>query len=225
MNKQLTNQPAIELCKPSSEGIITLGGHKMICTAPQSRDVCITDIAHSLALQNRFLGHTKQPYSVAQHSLNCLLAARTFYSEYNEDHEWCLQVLLHDAAEAYIGDIVTPVKKILYAGVYVGAVLASLSPSYDPDGVLHSALTMEQRVIDAIANAFRLKPLEPEQRALLEKIDSQMCATESMHLCFDVVPPDVKMFMMPAKFFAERPYAEVEQEFLATFRELISYRG
>lgn len=225
MTSQLNDQADIELCKPSADGIVTIGGHKMICTAPQSRDVRITDIAHSLALQNRFLGHTKHPYSVAQHSLNCLLAARTFYSEYNEDNEWCLQVLLHDAAEAYIGDIVTPVKKILYAGLYVGTILASLSPSYDPNEVIRGAYIMEQRVIDSIANAFRLKPLEPEQRALLEKIDSRMCATESTQLCFTAVPPHTETFAMPAKFFAERPWAEVEQEFLATFRDLISYRG
>lgn len=225
MNKQLTDQADIELCKPSADGIITIGGHKMVVTAPQSRDVRITDIAHSLALQNRFLGHTKHPYSVAQHSLNCLLVARTFYSEYNEDNEWLLQVLLHDAAEAYIGDIATPVKKVLYAGLSVGTLLASLSPSYDPNEVIRGAYIMEQRVIGAIVNAFRLKPLEPEQRELLEKIDSQMCATESLHLCFDIVPPNVAMFVMPAKFFAERPWAAVEQEFLATFRELISHRG
>ncbi len=59
-------------------------------------DPCLEDIAHSLALINRFNGHSKYPLSVAQHSV---------YVSRLSDSGWHLQGLLHDAAEAYIGDV------------------------------------------------------------------------------------------------------------------------
>lgn len=65
-------------------------------------DICIEDIAHALACCNRFAGHTKKPISVAQHSVyvSRLLAGTPFE----------MQALLHDAAEAYLGDITKWIK-------------------------------------------------------------------------------------------------------------------
>jgi len=59
-------------------------------------DVCIEDIAHALALCNRFAGHTRVPLSVAQHSVDV--------SRYCAG-PFALQGLLHDASEAYLGDV------------------------------------------------------------------------------------------------------------------------
>lgn len=64
-------------------------------------DVEITVIAHSLSMQNRFLGHTKFPYSVAQHSI---------YMSHFVPPEHALEALLHDAAETYCGDLIRPIK-------------------------------------------------------------------------------------------------------------------
>jgi hypothetical protein len=65
-------------------------------------DICIEDIAHSLAYTSRFGGHLNQFFSIAQHSLiveeQCV----------EEEKLWGL---LHDATEAYLSDVVTPLKK------------------------------------------------------------------------------------------------------------------
>lgn len=68
------------------------------------RDVAIdpTDIAVSLSRVNRFLGHTThRSWSVAQHSL----AMSAYVAP-----EHALAALLHDAAEAYVGDLPAPLR-------------------------------------------------------------------------------------------------------------------
>lgn len=71
---------------------------------PNPGDIRLDDIAHALSNICRFNGHTKEFYSVAQHSL--LVSDLV-------DYEHKLQALMHDAAEAYVGDVVTPVKFLL----------------------------------------------------------------------------------------------------------------
>lgn len=80
-------------------------------------DISIEEIAHSLARVNRFNGHTARAYSVAQHS--CFVASLL-------PPKYELMGLLHDAAEAYIHDIISPIKKLLpsYAELEAGVMLA-----------------------------------------------------------------------------------------------------
>jgi len=63
-------------------------------------EICIDDIAHGLALCNRFAGQTRYPISVAQHSVYCSRLCGG-----------SLQALLHDASEAYLGDVTKWVKQ------------------------------------------------------------------------------------------------------------------
>lgn len=70
---------------------------------PTAEMICIEDIAHALSQINRFTGHTRDPYSVAEHSI---LVAQMCESQYQ------LEALLHDAAEAYLGDVSSPLKHI-----------------------------------------------------------------------------------------------------------------
>lgn len=69
---------------------------------PDPSLVDVRDIAHSLANQCRFSGHTKQFWSVAAHS--CLVSALC-----PEPHK--LQGLLHDATEFAVVDLPRPIKK------------------------------------------------------------------------------------------------------------------
>lgn len=67
-------------------------------------DIDLEDIAHSLAHTNRWNGATRQPVSVAWHSLVVAALAA--------EHDWRdeLHGLIHDVAEAYTGDWIQPFK-------------------------------------------------------------------------------------------------------------------
>ena len=79
----------------------TYSGKKFDVLNPRSADVDFRDIAHALSMQARFNGHTSRFYSVAQHCVIMSLAVHP---------KAALYALLHDAAEAYIGDMPAPVK-------------------------------------------------------------------------------------------------------------------
>ena len=68
-------------------------------------DIYIRDIAHALSLLCRYTGHTSKFYSVAEH---CVLL-----SEAENMPGTPLARLLHDASEAYLGDVSSPLKLLL----------------------------------------------------------------------------------------------------------------
>jgi hypothetical protein len=84
--------------------VSTYLGNRFYPLEPRIVDVAIEDIAHGLSYQCRFNGQTSAFYSVAQHSL--IVASLV-------PDELKFAALLHDAAEAYLGDMVKPLKVLL----------------------------------------------------------------------------------------------------------------
>ena len=117
--------------------------------------ICIEDIAHSLSHTPRFGGHLEKHYSVAQHcvliSLNC-------------SYENMLAGLLHDASEAYIGDMPSPFKKMM--------------PEYK---------VIEEKLMKVIAKKFQFqlplpKEVKEHDRAFLHLEWKCLVLKESNHL-------------------------------------------
>lgn len=75
---------------------------------PNPEEIDIRDIAHALATSTRYGGHVPEPYSIAEHSVRVSerMATRPYYNEPN----LLLAALLHDAEEAYFGDMPSPIK-------------------------------------------------------------------------------------------------------------------
>lgn len=128
--------------------IRTFTGRTFCLAEPRSADVDIVDIAVSLSRAARYNGHTPITYSVAQHSvLACDLCP-----------ELPLVALMHDAAEAYTGDMTRPWK------VTLGRELVR---------------SCEDRIHKAIAAKFGLLDYMPGQVKL---VDDRLLITEQRDL-------------------------------------------
>jgi hypothetical protein len=163
-------------------------GEKFWPLDPQPEEVDIQDIAHSLAFQCRFNGHCSSFFSIAQHSV--------FVSKIVPP-EQALAGLLHDAAETYTGDIVTPLKRFL-------------PPQFKE---------IENEIEKAIFSHFEIKNIDKitikkadrialftEMRDLMKKPHSEWNEKDSSQIHPDKIIP-----LSPE---------EAEKEFLKRYREL-----
>jgi uncharacterized protein len=79
----------------------TFMGNKFWPLDPRANEIFIEDIAHGLAMTCRYGGQCRRFYSVAEHAylVSTLVPAK-----------YARHALLHDSAEAYIGDMIRPLK-------------------------------------------------------------------------------------------------------------------
>lgn len=157
--------------------------------------VNIFDIAHALSLLCRFNGQASKFYSVAQHSL----LVSDLVPEGME-----LYGLLHDASEAYCGDVVRPLKRLL--------------PEYR---------VIENRVQECIARKFGLRYPFPDA---VKEADSVALAMEGMTFMagredeygIRKLTPD--QIRMSAWLGSDNPDG-VERAFMRRFQRHVDFRG
>lgn len=83
--------------------IMLMSGAVFDILAPHGSPFTIEDIAHGLAHTCRYAGQCRRFYSVAEHCLHV--------SDVATEHS--LAALMHDASEAFIGDVTRPLKQLL----------------------------------------------------------------------------------------------------------------
>jgi hypothetical protein len=130
----------------------TFLGLKVFPLDLKPEEIDIRDIAHSLAMQCRFNGHTRKFYSVAHHSV---------LVSYYLPHILAREGLMHDATEAYLHDVVRPIK-------------------HHPAMVFYRRA--EARAEKAIWKRFGLAPLSVEDEALVKLVDNRVLMTEKRDL-------------------------------------------
>jgi 5'-deoxynucleotidase YfbR-like HD superfamily hydrolase len=128
--------------------IRTYTGQMVDLFDPDPETLCIEDVAHHLSLINRFTGATGRAYSVAEHSLLGRLAC---------SEQVKLLFLVHDAPEAWLGDVAGPLKRLL-------------APLYKP---------LEQRFWERFATKYGIPVELPEE---VHTVDKRMLATEQRDL-------------------------------------------
>ena len=180
-----------------------LSGRRLDLLDPSPLDVEIADIAHGLARVARWNGQTvgDHAFSVAQHSivveeLACRIA---------EDLEpkWRLAVLLHDAPEYVIGDMISPFKTVM-GGDYKA---------------------VEARLQAAIHLRFSLPARLPEKiKKLAKRADIVSAYFEAVELAGFDEAEAARIFGRPHGFtplgLKPWPAAEAQTRFLERFAEL-----
>ncbi len=99
--------------KPARAFQRMLSGRRLDLLDPSPLDIEIEDIAHGLARVARWNGQTSGPhiFSVAQHSL--LVEHVAIAIDPGIPARWRMMVLLHDAPEYVIGDMISPFKAVI----------------------------------------------------------------------------------------------------------------
>lgn len=136
--------------------IETRSGESVSLIAPGENMIHLEDIAHGLAHTCRFGGQCAQFYSVAEHSI---IVANHYAETITDDFfnaRTMFAMIMHDAAEAYIGDVTSPLKALL--------------PDYRQ---------IEARISAAIASRFDVDQ-SPYTTAQIERCDRQVLALEKI---------------------------------------------
>ena len=137
-----------------------LSGRRLDLLDPSPLDIEIEDIAHGLARVARWNGQTSGAniYSVAQHCLLVEAVARTRTPRLDRGRR--LAVLLHDAPEYVIGDMISPFKAVI-------------GDSYK---------AVERRLLAAIHRRFSLPDSPPDLEALIKAADHAAAYLEATRL-------------------------------------------
>ena len=160
MNQLPIESAPVQVIRTDENFIRTYTGKKFWPLTPITEEICIEDIAHALSLICRFTGHCYCFYSVAEHSIRVSHAAQKIVLDQarkmlglglcrlkltpdvlNLAREVALWGLLHDASEAYLCDVPSPIKHASQIG--------QLYREH------------EARLMEAIAVRFDLIPHEP----------------------------------------------------------------
>jgi hypothetical protein len=100
------------MSQQTSTSIFVVSGRYFDVIRPDPADVLAWDIAWSLSGQNRFVHHTMVPWDVVSHTgLVYMLAMQDLKGAISNADK--LGLLLHDAPEAYIGDMSRPLKSVM----------------------------------------------------------------------------------------------------------------
>lgn len=172
---------------PATAFVRTRSGINFDLLNPTHDMVCIKDIAWHLTNTTRYNGACSFPYSVAQHSLYvCKILPR----------ELQLSGLLHDATETYVGDVVSPLKKLL--------------PTYK---------AIENNIAQAICKKFQIECPRPEE---VEHADKAVMASEYQQILGwnDLLDKPDAPKPVEALYIDKMDFDAVYDTFVATFFEL-----
>lgn len=94
-----------EIIARKGDWFVTYTGRQFWPFDPRPADFDHADIAHALAHVCRYAGHCRRFYSVAQHSVHVMQIVD------RQRPDLAFAALMHDAAEAYVGDVIRPIKR------------------------------------------------------------------------------------------------------------------
>lgn len=176
--------------------MMTFSGIFMDPLHPEEEDLHLEDIAHALSMISRANGHFPEVHTVAQHCMECWAEAKARKLS-EEIQMFCL---LHDGAEAYLGDFIHPVKERMPA--YVSA---------------------EEKLLQMIYQKFIGRLPDEEEKKIIKEIDHTLLYFEFLHyMGTGCGEPGQGLASTPV--FAEMPRQEMERQYLALCRKMMKKR-
>jgi hypothetical protein len=144
----------------------THSGGAVSFLVPKAEDISPQDIAIQISRLNRFCGATRLPYNVAQHSVHVVQIVRHITPTDYAAHLWAI---LHDAHEAFTGDVTTPFQQAIKLLL--------------PTGWLDPIKVIQHRLDQAIAERFGISwDVVLEVRPIVQRADLIALATEKVQL-------------------------------------------
>jgi hypothetical protein len=191
---------------------------------PEAGPYLIEDIAQRLSVTYRYGGATKFTYSVAQHSI--LMSEWLGELKPSEPELW-QAAMLHDAAEAYVGDMHRGVKNLLKTIPMRGENLPfnpvqddALTGEYVVGNVADAIQDIEATITRYIFVRFGLDP-ELANHELVHEADQRICLDEMDTLYDAGYPESEKHGREPLKVaVSDLEDSHVEESFLARFERL-----
>lgn len=184
--------------------IETFSGRQFWSMDPRAEEVMIEDIAHSLCNLCRFAGHSRVFYSVGRHSENCRRVAERLRGSSPDALRLQMLCLIHDAAEAYIGDLPRPIKQFI--------------PEFK---------VVERKVEAVIYEALQIVPPTEEEERFVKHIDNYMLCIEGRLLTRNLNDWTSEIvegcpFTLDEEDFREEYFTReyTDQEFIATYHKL-----
>lgn len=160
--------------------------------SPKREQIKIEDIAHALSFMTRANGQFPEFYSVGQHSIHCMeeAKARGFSRRVQ------LACLLHDGSEAYMADIIRPIKKHL--------------PGY---------LEIEAGLQGIIYEKYLGSPLTREEQQQVKSVDDDLLYHEFFHYMEEALFEKEPVLRSNPQFITE-DFKVVENRFLERFYQI-----
>lgn len=167
-------------------------GHRIDPLHMKEDDIRLEDIAHALSLICRGNGHIKYFYSVAQHSLKCAKEAQSRgYSQHV-----VLSCLFHDASEAYMSDLITPIKK-----------------------QMKEYQNIEDQLLEIIFQTFHIQ-LKNKEKMIWKEMDHLLLEAELKEM-MPLEENRSPVILMSTPDLKEHYYRDIEEEFKAYALQLL----
>lgn len=145
----------------------TSTGQKFFALDPREDEIHFDDICIGIAREGRYRNQTKYPYYVAEHSVIVSVYCEKFAIERGWPEEDVTMVaregLFHDGSEAYLGDVVRPLKR-----------QPEMKPYRDAEEVLQALIYKRFDIVST-----------PESAALVHEVDNRIVLDEIRHLMKD----------------------------------------
>jgi len=143
--------------------LVTHSGIRFDLLNPTVDQVDLEDILFALSNLNRYTGHVG-PYSVLEHTIHVAHCVQELFHEINPSWYWTTQIaiqeaLVHDMAEAYTGDISTPMKQLL-------------GPAF---------CEVEARINKVIRQKFDLPEIPGHESRIIRQADEMVTHAEALH--------------------------------------------